>query len=91
MVHQHIKCQKRQKAGLNHTGCDEEIFRLTVHMLLLDSPQTLTSSLLISLFLISMLMQLYSLWDLLWWGHPAHLRQQLWEGPTLLQEMCPSK
>lgn len=93
-MHQHIKSQKRQKAGLNHTRCNAEIFRLTVHKLLLDSPETLTSLLLIRLFLISALMQLYSLGDLLWWGHPVHLWQQLREGPALSQvsqEMCPSK
>lgn len=93
-MHQHIKSQKRQKAGLNHTRCNAEIFRLTVHKLLLDSPETLTSLLLIRLFLISALMQLYSLGDLLWWRHPVHLWQQLREGPALSQvsqEMCPSK
>lgn len=65
--------------------------QLTVHKLLLDSPETLTSLLLISLFLISVLMQLYSLGDWLWWGHPVCLWQQLREGPALSQEMCPSK
>lgn len=89
IVHQHIRCQERQKAGLNHTGCDAGITWLTVHKLLLDSPQSLTSLLLISLFLISTLTQLYSRQDLQCWGHPADLQQQLQERPASHRKCAP--
>lgn len=48
------RCQKTGKAGLQHSGCDQEIFRLNVNELLLASPKGPCSrSLLKGLLLIS--------------------------------------